>query len=183
MNHTKTARMLSTRLLFLLICITLAFVSGCGRSGLESLDEPEALSVPEPEPGPIVVTEFDLTELLSLGLPLVLNFGNDNHESQHTLANLEKINQDYHQHILIRSVDLAANPQAREGFPNLNLMPSQFFYTADAEPIGLPLHLGVLMSLFLSIDTQEPVFTMHDGPLTEDELLRIIEYMGVPVVR
>jgi thioredoxin 1 len=127
---------------------------------------------------PVTVSQVSLDELLTQGLPLILNFGDDGQASQETLTNLEKINEAYSGKVLIRSVDLAASPEAKEGFP-VQVMPSQFFYTAEGKPITLPGDLGIVMSSFQSLDTQETVFTIHEGPLTEEELSRILAFMDV----
>jgi len=142
--------------------------------------EPAAQTGPESDPTPIVITEIGLAELLSQGLPVILNFGDDSPDSLDTLAALALINGSYGDKILIRSVDLALKPDAREGFP-VQIVPSQFFYASDGEPIPLPVNLGVLMSIFLDIETEEPNFTIHEGPLTEIELLIILDHLGIQV--
>jgi thioredoxin 1 len=187
---------LVSAVLIIMLSFATLLSSGCGASGdnppiadssAGSTGGPDIVSGPptgqSAEPEPVVITAVDLDHLLSQGLPLILNFGDDSQGSRDTLAALEKIYGDYHRHILIRSVDVARHPEAREGFPNLGLSTSQFFYTADGEPIALPMDIGILMSMFLCIDTEEALFTMHEGPLSENELMIILAYMGVPIFR
>ena len=125
-----------------------------------------------------VLTTIDLDDLTTRGLPVVLNFGDDSQASEDTLAVLNKINGEYGDAVLIVTVDLALNPEAREGFP-IQVKPSQFFYMADGKPMSLAINIGVITSTFLSVDTEEPVFTVHEGALSEDELLKILTFMGV----
>jgi thioredoxin 1 len=127
---------------------------------------------------PIVITEVDLDKLLSSGLPLILNFGDASLESMETLANLEKLSDEYPGAILVRSVDLAANPRAREGFP-APILPTQFFYTAEGKPIPLPLAYGPFMSSFVPVDSEEAVFTAHEGPLDEEGIRIVKEILGL----
>ena len=133
---------------------------------------------PAPEPEPLVITEVDLADLLSRGLPVILNFGDDSQESAETLATLEMVYSSLGESVIVRSVDLAQNPAAKEGFP-APIIPSQFFYTADGTPIALPLGIGVVLSTLLSVDTQEPVFTVHEGPLSLPDMLIILSFMGL----
>ena len=163
----------SSYLRYAALAIFLAsFVAGCGSAGT-----PPTVA-PEPDPEPIVITEVDLEHLLSNGLPVILNFGDDNDASQETLANLEKLNAKYHDKIIIRSVDLTQNPEAREGFPAPDL-PTQFFYTAEGKPIPLPLGYGPFMSSFVPVDSDEAVFTAHEGPLDEEGIHIVMEIMGL----
>ena len=170
-------------ILLLIVSIALLFLSGCGSSGNSSGDPPDnepASSDPVviAEPAPIKVTDFILDDLLSHGLPVILNFGDDSPESLDTLAALTYINQELGEYVMICSVDLAANPQGKEGYP-VQVIPSQFFYTEEGKPISLPMDIGILMSTFLSVDTEEPVFTVHEGPLTVEEFLTVLDFMGV----
>jgi thioredoxin 1 len=125
-----------------------------------------------------VLTEVDLDYILSQGLPVLLYFGDNSQASQDTLAILNKISGECGGDILIFTVDLAQYPEAREGFP-VQVVPSQFFYMSDGQPITLPMNIGVILSTFLSVDTEEPVFTMHEGALSEEELVNILTFMGV----
>jgi len=166
---------------FILLLALAALLSGCssGGGGLPSAG-PGAGAAVQPEPETIIIPEVDLDDLLSQGLPVILNFGDDSRRSRGTLTALESINSTYGSKIIIRSVDVLQTPEACEGFP-VQVFPCQFFYTADGEPISLAVNLGILFSTFSSIETEQPVFTIHEGPLLEDELLVILNFLGVPV--
>jgi thioredoxin 1 len=133
---------------------------------------------PAPDAGVALLTEVNLDELLAQGLPVILNFGDDSQDSIDTLSALGQANKEHGGGVLVVTVDLAQNPKAREGFP-IQTIPSQFFYMADGRPISLPMSIGVIMSTFLSVDTEEPIFTIHEGRLTEDDLQKILVFMGV----
>ena len=158
-----------------LLALLLLPLAGCAPAPAVN-PPPEPVAQPEPEP--ILITEVNLDDLFAPGLPVILNFGDSSPESAATLAALERINATYGDKVLIRSADLSQNPDAREGFP-VQIVPSQFFYAAGGEPIPLLVNIGIPVSSFLAVDTEEPVFTAHEGPLTEEELLVILENMSV----
>ena len=176
---------MKTLTLLVVLSIIVLMVVGCGSgSGTSSDDDPDAngdstVDAP-PDAGPtfIIGTEVDLDNLFSRGLPVILNFGDDSPASMDTLAALEAIHAELGEHILIYSVDLAREPTARQGFP-VQVIPSQFFYLDDGTPIPLPVNIEIIMSTFLSTETEEPVFTIHEGPLHAEGFLVILENMGV----
>jgi len=188
-NETPASgRSLTGSLLFLLAicaCIVFLLAAGCGRAanpaGQPAADTPTEAGAgsesPEAEAS-VLITEVDLETLLSQGMPLILNFGDDSLDSMDTLAALETLNRELSSYVLIRSVDLVQNPDAREGFP-VPTLPTQFFYTADGQPIALAVNIGVLISVYLSVDTEEPVFAAHEGPLSVEDFLRVLQFMGV----
>ena len=182
-------------IVLIFLCVAALCLSACGGGASDPKDgtvdpagdasgEPSAQtpSVTEPsdagDPAPISITEVDLDEILSQGLPVILNFGDDSPASRDTLAALEAVQKELGGSILIYTVDLALNPAAREGFP-VQVIPSQFFYMADGTPIPLPVSINIILSTFMSIETEEPVFTIHEGPLTSEEILIVLEDMGL----
>lgn len=167
-----------TRMISLLMFIGVAAVmlSACGSSAAEDG------AAPAPSPELSVITEVDLSALLSQGKPVILNFGDGGQGSAGTLDALGQINRDYGESILIYTVDLVQNPQAREGFP-IQVIPSQFFYTAEGQPINLPLGIGVVISTFLSVDTEETVFTIHEGAISAEDLIKVLDYMDITTAK
>ncbi|MCL1848185.1 MAG: hypothetical protein FWF83_00710 [Clostridiales bacterium] len=127
---------------------------------------------------PFIVTEFNIKEILSCGLPVILNFGDNSQDSQETLSALRELYDILHDYVRIVSVDLAEKPDAKEGYP-VQVIPSQFFYGDSGKPIPLPIGIGVLMSAFTSLETEEPMFTIHEGPMTLNEFLVILDHIGV----
>ena len=174
-----------------ILCIAAISASGCTPSrNADDVPPPSpppspdvGLDIPDaPEPAEMLrVTEVDLDDLLSRGLPVILYFGDDSRESVDTLDALEAVQEQLGADVLICAVDLAQNPEGREGFP-IQVIPSQFFYMPDGTPIPLAMDIGIIMSTFLSIETEEPVFTIHEGPLSFEELLVILEFMGVVTI-
>ena len=187
----NTYRRFATTILIML-CLLVPLLSSCGKGGTssEASEGPGLTSSPPADEqaigidmtkaadaNPILVTDFDLDELLSAGLPVVLNFGDGSDGALSTLEALAIIHRDLGEHVLIRSVDLAAKPDAREGYP-VQVMPTQFFYAADGTPIPLNVNAGVIMSGLYLEGSMEPVFTIHEGPLTLQELIDVLSHMG-----
>ena len=187
----NTYRRFATTILIML-CLLTPLLSACRKGGTSSeASEGPGLTSSTPadeqaigidmtkaaDATPILVTDFDLDELLSVGLPVVLNFGDGSDGALSTLDALAIIHRDLGEYVLIRSVDLEAKPDAREGYP-VQVMPTQFFYAADGTPIPLNVNAGVIMSGLYLEGSMEPVFTIHEGPLTLQELIDVLSHMG-----
>ena len=174
-------------LFILILCAIALLASGCGSSGdipVNQPVEPDPITQPvidpysEADSSLFTVSEFDLDELLSHGLPVILNFGDDSQASQETQAALAVVHRDLGHLVHVCSVDLVQNPKAREDYP-VQVFPTQFFFYEDGTPIPLPMSIGVIMSSFVSIDTEEPIFTTHEGAMSLDEFLIVLQFMNV----
>ena len=163
--------------LFAFLSISMILLSGCGSQGSTG-NNAGAKDVSKPDLAEILVKECDLDELLSSGLPVILNFGDDSRESKETVDVLMTLYEEIKEHVIIRSIDLAQNPSGKAGFP-IQIIPTQFFYDASGAPIPLPVNIGVILSAFMSVETEEPVFTAHEGPLTLEEFINILAVMGI----
>ena len=192
-NHTTSVPKTNAGFLLRLVCflqtlcVITCILTGCSQSNGQSGNQPgvpadKEQSVPSADSVAtrlqFTVSAFDLDELISCGLPLILNFGDDGKDSLDTMAALEKLQEEVGHVVRICSVDLVENPQGKEGFP-VQVLPTQFFYTAEGLPIPLPVNISVIMSTFMSVDTEEPVFTAHEGPLSYEGFLIILDSMGV----
>ena len=176
-------KQLGKRSLFLFVTLFLCaagfLLTACGSPGAQAGTqntpaEPErSADLPS-----ISVSELDLAEVLSRGLPVVLHFGDDSQDSINTHSALEELQKTVNDKVLIYSVDLVENPGAKDGLP-ITTIPSQFFFTAEGKPIALQVNISVLLSTFLSVDTEEPVFTLHEGPLSYKELVEILLNAGM----
>ena len=182
--HRQTSTLMRRMVLVFvaLIAVTVLVIPGCGSgsktTGNASGNQP--LSLPEKNEDPdmsFVVTEFDIKDIKSQGKPVILNFGDDSPDAQSTLDALSSLYEVLSEHICIVSVDLAEKPDAKSGFP-VQVIPSQFFYLDNGNPIPLPIGIGILMSTFTSIDTEEPIFTIHEGPMTAEEFLVVLDHIG-----
>ena len=169
------------KIVSLLLCAAVLVLAGCGTQRNTTTEgDPPADLVADTwlDMDDVMLASVDLDGLLADGLPLILYFGDDSQASIDTLDMLLSLHEELRPDALLRVVDLSLYPDAKEGFP-VQTIPTQFFYDADGKPIPLPINIGVILSSFISVDTEEPIFTAHEGPLTRDEYTNILRIMGL----
>ncbi len=145
----------------------------------------EPPDIEDREPGEVLrdftfeVSEIDLEQLRSYGIPIVLVFGiTDTERMQEMLPYLKEMNLKLYPHAFIKYVDLREYPSAVADFPVLTL-PTQVFYADDGNayvPDDVELED---LSLYYHRGTGRHEHTVHEGALSEDELAMILADMGV----
>ncbi len=132
---------------------------------------------------PLIVTEFNMEEIASHELPTILDFGADECvPCKEMKPVLVKVNEDMQGKAVVQFVDVWENPAASTGYP-IQVIPTQVFINSDGTPympseeIYNAIPGGFLM--YADSDTEEHIFTVHEGGLTEAEMLLILEDMGV----
>lgn len=124
-------------------------------------------------------TEIDLEQLKSYGLPIIIDFGADSCDPCKEMAPvLKELNAELRGKAIIKFVDVWKYPEAAEGYP-LSLIPTQMFFDKDGKPYtpSDPAVLG--MTMYQSNETNEHVFTMHEGGMTKAQLLDVLKEMGL----
>jgi len=121
---------------------------------------------------------IDLTSRLAYELPIVIDFGSDSCVPCQQMAPvLKSANADYQVKAIVKFVDVWKNTDAANGFP-IQVIPSQVFINADGTPYTPSKDLGVEFTFYSSKDTQEHLFTVHQGGLTLEQLQAILADMG-----
>jgi len=124
------------------------------------------------------VESIDLAALLSARLPIVIDFGSDSCiPCQQMAPVLQSANADYEGKAIVQFLDVRKYPDAVGNFP-VQVIPTQFFINADGTPYVPNEELGVEFILYRAKDTQQHVFTAHQGALTSEELDAILADMG-----
>ncbi len=124
------------------------------------------------------VESIDVAALLSARLPIVLDFGSDSCiPCQQMAPVLQSANADYQGKAIVQFLDVRKYPDAVGNFP-VQVIPTQFFINADGTPYVPNEELGVEFILYRAKDTQQHVFTAHQGALTSEELDAILADMG-----
>ena len=128
-----------------------------------------------------VVDELDIEQLKSYGLPIIIDFGADSCIPCKEMAPvLVKLNDELRGKAIIKFVDVWKYEQFAEGYP-IRLIPTQVFIDKDGNPY-MPSDsqaMQVQLQMYESKDTKEHVFTTHEGGMTEEMLLDILEDMGL----
>ncbi|MDL2289095.1 thioredoxin family protein [Oscillospiraceae bacterium OttesenSCG-928-F05] len=129
---------------------------------------------------PLTLTEVNMEEVTAHGLPVIIDFGADSCIPCKEMAPvLVKLNEEMQGKAVIHFIDVWKNPEAAQDFP-VQVIPTQVFVTADGKPYVPNEDLGITgFTMYSTRDTNEHVFTVHEGGLTEQQMRLILADMGV----
>ena len=127
----------------------------------------------------LTASEIDLEQLKSYGLPIIIDFGADECIPCKEMAPvLKKLNKEWQGKVIVKFVDVWKYPDAPADFP-LQVIPTQFFFDAQGNPYVPSDPEGMQMIMYSLKDTQEHVYTAHQGGLTEQQVRAVFEEMGI----
>ncbi|MGC6173993.1 thioredoxin family protein [Lacrimispora sp. 38-1] len=127
------------------------------------------------------ISSVDLDEIKSYGLPFVIDFGSDSCIPCKEMAPvLETLHEDFQGKAIVHFVDVWKNTTAANDFP-VSVIPTQVFFNADGTPYvpSDELTQEIEFTMYSSKDTNEHVFTVHQGGITEEQMRKIFAEMGV----
>ncbi len=125
--------------------------------------------------------QIDIEALKAHNLPIIVDFGADSCVPCKEMAPvLETLNAEMQNKAIIKFIDVWKNPKASTGFP-VQVIPTQFFFNSDGTPYvpSEEVMNAIDFTAFSSNDTDEHVFTAHQGGLTEEQMRIILADMGV----
>jgi len=121
----------------------------------------------------------DLDVLTAYGLPIIIDFGSDSCIPCKEMAPvLQTMNAEMQGKAIIKFVDVWKHAEAADGFP-IQVIPTQIFIKADGTPYVPSDGIDIDFTMYSKKDTNEHVFTVHQGGLTEDQMRAILADMGV----
>lgn len=126
-----------------------------------------------------VTGELDLEGLKAHGLPILVEFGSEDCPACKAMAPIiESLNAELQGRAIVKYADVWAEPSLADGIP-LTVIPAQLFIDAQGRPYAPadPKKLG--MKLYLMRETEQHVYTIHEGALTKEQLLGILGEMGM----
>jgi thioredoxin 1 len=124
-------------------------------------------------------TNIDLEVLTSYELPIIIDFGADSYIPCKEMAPvLKTLNVEMQGAAIIKFVDVWKNEDVANDFP-IQVIPTQIFINADGTPYVPSDDIKIEFTMYSTKDTNEHVFTIHQGGLTEDQMRRILTDMGV----
>lgn len=140
-------------------------------AGELQIENPDfALNVTEP---------LDLEYLKSHGLPIMIDFGADSCPPCRRLApTIKKLHKELQEKAIIKYADVWESPELAEGYP-IRVVPTLMFFDKDGNPYEPSDLEASRMLLYTMKDTGEHVFTVHEGIMTEEEILSILIEMGM----
>lgn len=127
----------------------------------------------------IVTEEIDLEELKSYGLPIMIDFGSDSCIPCKEMAPiLEKLNKKLQGKAIIKFVDVWKYPELAQNYP-ISVIPTQMFFNKDGKPYTPSDPQALKINMYSLKDTNEHVFTTHEGGMTEETILAALKEMGL----
>lgn len=130
---------------------------------------------------PLEISSLDLDDLKAAHLPAIIDFGSDSCLPCLEMAPvLKKMNIEMQGKAIIHFINTQKHSEAAQDFP-IRVIPTQVFYTADGKPYrpSEEIQNSIAFTLYQSKATNEHVFTVHEGGLTEEEFRSILKDMGV----
>ncbi len=123
--------------------------------------------------------EVDLEKLKSYGLPILIDFGADACAPCKEMAPvLKKIHADLQGKAIVIFVDVWKNRNAASNFP-VQVIPTQFFFDKDGNPYVPSNPEKMRMQMYSTRDTNEHIYTAHQGGMTEQQIMAVFKEMGV----
>lgn len=122
--------------------------------------------------------DFDLEEILSYGLPVIIDFGSDSCIPCKEMApTLEELNEELRGKVIVKFVDVWKNGGAASGIP-FKMIPTQFFFDKDGKPY-VPSEEDSPFIMYGHSETGEHLFTAHEGAMGKEDILAVFGEMGV----
>ena len=142
-------------------------------------EAPAVSTVPAGSDNLLITTPIDFDALRSSGLPVIIDFGADSCEPCKAMAPvLAELHQSLQGKAIIKFVDVWKYRDLAEGVP-LQVIPTQVLFDAKGKPFSPPESLQIEFNLYSMKDTNEHVFTTHEGGLDKPQMLAILAAMGM----
>ncbi len=125
--------------------------------------------------------EVDFEALAEHGLPVIIDYGADSCIPCKQMAPILKtLNEEMQGKAFIKFVDVWQYPDAAGNVP-VQVIPTQILVNADGTPFVPSEELASQIDfiMYSHRDTNEHIFTAHQGGLTEEQMRLILAEMGV----
>lgn len=126
-----------------------------------------------------VRSPIDYEALRFSGLPVLIDYGADSCIPCKEMAPvLAELNKTLEGKAIIRFVDVWKYRELAQGVP-LQVIPTQVLFDAEGKPFTPPDSLQLGFKMYNTRDSNEHVFTTHEGGLDKDQMLAILTAMGM----
>lgn len=123
--------------------------------------------------------DFDIEKLKSYGLPIIIDFGAEYCGPCREMAPvLEKLNKQLQGKAIIKFVDVSRYQNLAQKYP-VRVIPTQVLIDKDGKPFTPSGQDKWDLIMYSSKQTNEHLFTIHEGPMTEKMMLDILKEMGM----
>lgn len=125
-----------------------------------------------------VTSAIDMGRLVSHHIPVIIDFGSDSCIPCREMAPvLAKLNKDLRGRAIIRFVDVWKYKTLADGYP-VSLIPTQIFVDSEGRPYEPDGTEPVPLTAY-SDGAGRHTFTYHQGQVTESDMLKILQKMGM----
>jgi len=123
--------------------------------------------------------KIDLEKLKSYKLPIIIDFGADSCIPCKEMAPvLKELNEELQGKAIIKFVDVWKYQALAEGYP-ISVIPTQILIDTEGKPYTPKDPEAMQMKLYSLRETNEHVFTAHEGGMTKEQLLSALKEMGL----
>jgi thioredoxin 1 len=121
---------------------------------------------------------LDMEQILSYGLPVIIDFGADSCIPCKEMAPvLEELNEELRGKAIVKFVDVWKNADASQVVP-IRVIPTQFFFDKDGKPY-VPESQEEGFIMYEHQETNEHIFTAHEGGMSKEQILAVLKELGV----
>ncbi len=126
-----------------------------------------------------VTDQLDIDKLKAYGLPIIIDFGADSCAPCIEMAPvLEQLNKELSGRAIVLFVDVWKYQDLAAGFP-IRVIPTQLFIDKNGQPYNPSDPQNAQMNIYISKDTNEHIFTTHEGGMTKEMILNALKEMGL----
>lgn len=126
-----------------------------------------------------VTDSLDFKQLKSYGIPIMIDFGADSCIPCKEMAPvLKQLNEEFRRKVIIKFVDVWKYQSLAEGYP-ISVIPTQVFLNKEGKPYTPKNPEASQMKMYYSKETEEHVFTTHEGGMTKEQIIQVFKEMGV----
>ncbi|MEG1559713.1 MAG: thioredoxin family protein [Clostridia bacterium] len=130
---------------------------------------------------PLQITKADLNAIKAYGVPTVIDFGSDSCIPCKEMAPvLKTLNAEWQDRAAVQFIDVWEYTNGVEDFP-VSVIPTQIFFNADGSPYvpSEEIQKEIEFIMYENKETDEHVFTAHQGGITEEQMRAIFAEMGI----
>lgn len=126
-----------------------------------------------------VTGTIDLEKLKSYGVPIVIDFGADYCPPCREMAPvLKELNAELQGKAIIKYVDVQKYQELTANYP-VKVIPTQILINAAGQPFKPGFSETMEYRFYSQKDTGEHIFTAHEGGMTKEQLLDVLQEMGM----
>lgn len=127
----------------------------------------------------LVTDSIDLEQLKSYGIPIIIDFGADSCIPCKEMAPvLRELNNELRGKAIVKFVDVWKYQELAQGYP-VSVIPTQVLITSEGTPYIPTDESANGVNMYSDKVSGEHIFTTHEGGITKEALLTILEEMGM----